>query len=95
MKGRKFSTARGASLAVVAAALAGVAGAGAPAAAAAGGVTHRCGPQTAYVVNVNSETVTPISTRTNKAGPPIPVGARRSSRSPRTGGPPTWPAAGR
>ena len=83
MKGRKFSTARGASLAVVAAALAGVAGAGAPAAGAAGGVTHRCGPQTAYVANLDSETVTPIRTRTNKPALPIGRAKRQPSRSPR------------
>ena len=32
-------------------------------------------PVTAYVVNTGSGTVTPISTATNTAGPPIPVGA--------------------
>ena len=36
---------------------------------------HRCAPQSAYVANFDSGTVTPISTRTGTAGPEIPVGA--------------------
>jgi YVTN family beta-propeller protein len=40
----------------------------------AGLAGHRCPPQTAYVLNSGSGTVTPISTRTSTAGPAIPVG---------------------
>ena len=45
---------------------------------------------TAYVANSGSGTVTPITTATNTAGPPITVGATRTpSRSRRTARPPT------
>ncbi len=74
MKGRNLSAARRAGLAAAAAVLAAVAGAGTPAAASTGGAGHRCASQTAYVVNAVSYTVTPISTRTDTAGPAIPVG---------------------
>ena len=37
---------------------------------------HRCAPQSAYVANFDSGTVTPISTRTGTAGPAITVGAQ-------------------
>ena len=48
--------------------------------------------KTAYVANTGLNTVTPISTATNTAGKPIPVGPPRpGSRSPRTGRPPTSP----
>jgi YVTN family beta-propeller protein len=40
--------------------------------------------RTAYVTNRNSDSVTPIDTATNTAGPAITVGsARAGSRSPR------------
>ena len=71
MKSRDFSAA---SLAVAAAVLSAVAGTGTPAAASAGGPGCRCAPQTAYIANERSGTVTPISTRTNTAGPPIHTG---------------------
>ena len=70
-KSRDFSVA---SLAVAAAVLFAVAGTGTPAAASAGDPGCRCAPQTAYVTSSDSGTVTPISTRTNTAGPPIPAG---------------------
>jgi len=59
MKGSKLSAAR----------------ADTPAAAAStGGTPHWRAPRTAYVMNDYSGTVTPISTRTDTAGPAIPVG---------------------
>ena len=48
--------------------------AGADAARIAGSPAGPATPVTAYVANIASETVTPIATATNTAGPPINVG---------------------
>jgi YVTN family beta-propeller protein len=75
MKGRKLTPVGWAGLAAAAAVLSGAAGLGTPAAAArAVGAAHQCAPQTAYVSNLDSGTVTPIKTGTNTAGPAITVG---------------------
>ena len=75
MKGRNLSVASRASLAVLSA-VATLAIVPAAATASAGGAWHdRCAPQTAYVANYGSSTVTPISIRTNTVGPAIPVGS--------------------
>jgi YVTN family beta-propeller protein len=79
MKSRNPSTARKASLPIATVVLAVAAGAGTPAAAASA-PRVACMPRTAYVgighpVALQGAAVTPISTRTNKAGRAIPVGA--------------------
>jgi hypothetical protein len=76
IRGGNFSAAARAGLGVTAVVLLVAAGTGPPASAAsAGGAGHQCGCalRTAYVVSLAASTVTPVSTRTNKAGPPIPV----------------------
>lgn len=71
MKGKNLSTFSRVGLAAAAVLAAG----SATPAAAASARYHRCAPQSAYVANFGSDTVTPISTRTNTAGPAITVGA--------------------